>query len=93
MTAATQTALTTHVVRFLTALVLSVVTLIALIVSMRTWSALQSYTLWVLPLSIAVGFAPIIRWYRRDAYPIGLAYCPAMFFFLRYLAQLVVKTF
>lgn len=88
MRAATQAALTTHVVRFLISLVLAVMTLVALIASIRTWYALQGFALWALPLSVAVGFAPIIGWYRRDAYPIGIVYCPAVFFLLRYLAQM-----
>ncbi len=85
----TQTALATHIARLLISLVISVVTLVVVIVSVRASSTLQGFALFGLPLSVAVGFAPIIRWYGRDAYPIGLVYCPVVFFLLRYLGQFV----
>jgi hypothetical protein len=93
MMATTQTPVTTHVVRLLVSLLLSVVTLIVLIFSVRAWSTLQGFVWFVLPISVAVGFLPLMRWYGRDAYPIGLVYCPAMFFLLRYLGQLVNPAF
>ena len=92
MTPAARTAFTTHVVRLLISLVLSFATLVVLMVSLRTWSALRDFTLWALPLSVAVGFAPMMRWYGRDAYPIGLVYCPTVFFLLRYLSPFVRPT-
>lgn len=89
MMAERQAAVTTHVVRLLVSLLLSVVTLVVLIFSVRAWSTLQGFVWFVLPISVVVGFTPVIRWYGRDAYPIGLVYCPAVFFLLRYLGQFV----
>lgn len=88
MMAATRTAFATHIIRLLISLVLAAGTLVVAIVSVRAWSTLHGFALWGLPLSVAVGFAPMIRWYGRDAYPIGLVYCPVVFFLLRYLAQI-----
>lgn len=88
MMAATRTAVTTHVVRLLVSLLLSVVTLVVLIALVRASSTLQAFVWFVVPLSVVVGFAPMIRWYGRDAYPIGLVYCPVIFFLLRYLVQI-----
>lgn len=84
---ATRTPVTTHVVRLLVSLLLSIVTLVVLISSVRAWPTLQGFAWFVLPISVAAGFAPMLRWYGKDAYPIGLVYCPTVFFLLRYLAQ------
>lgn len=89
MIAATHTAFATHVIRLVISLVLSVVTLVVALLAVRASAALQGFSWYVLPLSVAVGFAPIIRWYGRDAFPIGVLYCPAVFFLLRYLAQVL----
>jgi hypothetical protein len=61
------------------------------LLAVRAPSALEGFSWYVLPLSVAVGFAPIIRWYGRDAFPIGVLYCPAVFFLLRYLAQVITS--
>jgi len=63
MMAATHTAFATHVVRLVIALVLSLFTLVVMLFAVRASSALQSFAWYVLPLSVAAGFAPIIRWY------------------------------
>jgi hypothetical protein len=44
-------------------------------------------------LSVAAGLVPIIRWYGRDAFPIGVIYCPAVFFLLRYLGEVIGREF
>ena len=47
--------------------------------------------LWFGPaIAIAAGYIPLWRWYPRDAYPIGLVFCPAMFFLLRYVYEWAV---
>jgi hypothetical protein len=93
MMTATHTAFATHAARLVIALVLSIVTLVATLLAVRTSSALQGFSWYVLPLSVAAGLAPIIRWYGRDAFPIGVVYCPAVFFLLRYLAQVMTVGF
>ena len=89
MMAATHPTLTTHVVRLVIALLLSLVTLVVLLFAVRAASSLQGFAWFVLPMSVAVGFIPIIRWYGRDAFPIGVIYCPAVFFLLRYLGEVI----
>jgi hypothetical protein len=89
MMTATHTAFATHVTRLVISLVLSIVTLVVTLLAVGASSALQAFSWYVLPLSVAVGFAPMIRWYGRDAFPIGVLYCPAVFFLLRYLAQVM----
>ena len=93
MMAATHTTLATHIVRLVIALVLSLVTLVVMLVAVRASSSLQSFVWYVLPLSVAAGFALIIRWYGRDAFPIGVIYCPAVFFLFRYLAEVIGREF
>jgi len=89
MVAATQTTFATHAVRLFISLALSLVCVVVLLAAVRASSTLQSFSWYVLPLGVAVGFAPMIRWYGRDAFPIGVLYCPALFFLLRYLAQVI----
>jgi hypothetical protein len=93
MIPATHTTLANHVVRLVISLALSLVTLVVLLLALRASSALQSFSWYVLPLSVAAGFAPMIRWYGRDAFPIGVVYCPAVFFFLRYLGEVIGRRF
>jgi FtsH-binding integral membrane protein len=93
MMAATPTTFRTHFVRLVIALVISLVTLVVMLFAVRASSALQTFVWYVLPLSVAAGFAPIIRWYGRDAFPIGVIYCPAVFFLLRYLGEVIGRRF
>ena len=93
MMAATHTTFPTHVVRLVIALVLSLVTLVVMLFAVRASSLLQNVAWYVLPLSVAAGFAPIIRWYGSDAFPIGVIYCPAVFFLLRYLGEVIGREF
>jgi hypothetical protein len=75
-------------VRFLLAVALATVLLVALAAIDRAWFATLRLTLLVVPASIAVGFLPLLYWYRRDAYPIGLMFVPAAYFWLLYFARL-----
>ena len=93
MMAATHTTFAVHVVRLGIALVISLVTLLVMLFAVRASSLLQNFAWYVLPLSVAAGFAPIVRWYGRDAFPIGVIYCPAVFFLLRYLGEAIGREF
>jgi hypothetical protein len=93
MMAARHTTFATHVLRLVIALVLSLVTLVVMLFAVRAVSSLQSFAWYVLPLSVAAGLIPIIRWYGRDAFPIGVIYCPAVFFLLRYLGEVIGREF
>ena len=80
--------LATHSGRLLSAAGVSIATFTVSVWAVRTWPALQQANLLVAPISIALGLGLIIRWYRRDAYPIGLLYCVVMFFVLRWIYRL-----
>jgi hypothetical protein len=69
---------------------LSLVTLIAL---RNAYAPFQAFNLYVIPTCVAAGLVPLIYWYRRDAYPIGLAYCIVAFFALRPVARAVLRLF
>lgn len=69
-------------VRLLAAFSLSAGCLYVLVTLTRTVSPLQRLNLVALPVSVLVGLMPLIYWYRRDAYPIGLIYCPTAFYIL-----------
>ena len=58
MMAARHATFATHVVRLVISLVLSIVTLVVMLLAVRASSALQSFSWYVLPLSVAAGFAP-----------------------------------
>lgn len=72
-----------HVTRIAVATAICILALLAVMVMLRFVSGADRFAWYGLPLSIAAGYAALWRWYPRDAYPIGLAFCPAMFFFLR----------
>jgi hypothetical protein len=78
-----------HIMRILLAGAVSMLASAAMIWAIRTWSFFDSMTLLVIPIATLLGLLPIIHWYRRDAYPIGLVYCLAMFFLLRWFHQLI----
>ena len=77
----------THVARMITAAIVSVAVLVASVWGIRTWPSLQWFNLLVVPASIAAGLAPIARWYRRDAFPIGILFVVVMFFLLRWVYE------
>ena len=93
MVAATHTTFATHILRLVISLVHSLVTMVVLLSAVRAWSGLQSFSWYVLPVSVAAGFAPMIRWYGSDAFPIGVVYCPAVFLLLRYLGEMISPGF
>ena len=76
-------------IRFAAAFMLAASSLLVLLLLLRTFAFLQTFNWYLGPLSVAIGFVPIFLWYRRDAYPLGLLFCPAAYFLLRYLATLV----
>ena len=76
-----------HLLRVAAAVMLSLLTFAALIWLHGRWSSLREFTWFVSPVSVAVGYVALWRWYPRDAYPIGLVFCPAMLFGLVYFHQ------
>ena len=76
-----------HVARIAVAVLISIGVLAVLIPLNRTLLRQLPITWFVSPIAIAAGYVPLWRWYPRDAYPIGLVFCPAMFFLLRYLYE------
>ena len=76
-----------HIGRIAIAICASLVCLIVLMALLRVSYLFRQITLFVLPISVGVGVLPLIRWYGRDAYPIGLGYCLVMFFVLRFIGE------
>jgi hypothetical protein len=64
-----------------------------MIVLLKASAFVRQFTLFALPVAVIVGLLPLIRWYGRDAYPIGLGYCLIMFFVLRFVGELVQPFF
>jgi hypothetical protein len=87
MPADSKTTILTHLARFALAVSISIAALVMLMALNRTVLRNQPLTWFISPLAIAAGYVPLWRWYPRDAYPIGLVFCPAMFFLLRYLYE------
>lgn len=79
----------THVARVAFAVLTSATSFAILIALDRTVLSAYPLVWFIWPVAIGAGYIPLWRWYRRDAYPIGLVFAPAMFFLLRYLYQLV----
>lgn len=78
-----------HVARVTLAVVISTAAFVGLVTLDR--NVLRHQLLWFIwPLAIGAGYIPLWRWYSRDAYPIGLVFCPAMFFLLRYVYEWLV---
>ncbi len=75
------------VLRFIAAVILASVALLLFAALDRSVPASMRLTLLVLPASILVGFLPLLHWYRRDAYPIGLLFAPAAYYWLRFLGR------
>ncbi|MFM8532792.1 MAG: hypothetical protein ACKOEC_04290 [Acidimicrobiia bacterium] len=44
-------------------------------------------TLYVVPVAMILGFMPLLFWYRRDAYPVGLLFAPVTHYWLRFFAS------
>ena len=87
MTPAPRSNLAIHVMRAAAAITISIVTLLAIMVLLRSVPFTTGFSWYGAPIAIAAGYVPLWRWYPRDAYPIGLVFCPAMFFLLRYLYE------
>jgi hypothetical protein len=83
--------LAVHLIRSLTAIALSLLTFAVLVELHSRASLVRDFTLFVVPVSIAVGYIPLWRWYPRDAYPIGLMFCPAMLVVLVYFHQWLTR--
>ena len=82
-----------HVMRAVAAIAISIVSLLGLLTLLRLAPVTNRY-LWFAPaIAIAAGYVPLWRWYPRDAYPIGLVFCPVMFFVLRKVAEWVSPWF
>ena len=79
--------LVAHFSRVATAIALSLLTFAALVWLHSRSPWVRHFTWFVAPVSVAVGYVPLWRWYPRDAYPIGLVFCPAMLFALVYFHQ------
>lgn len=77
-------------VRLVAAFGLSAGCLFVLILLFRAQPALDGFALFSLPVSVLAGLLPLIYWYRRDAYPIGLIYSPATFYALREAATRIL---
>jgi hypothetical protein len=82
-------ALRRHLPPMALAAALSILSFVVLLWSVRHLWLFRSLTLLVTPMAILIGLAPIIRAYRRDAYPIGLLYVLVMFFVLRWTYDVV----
>jgi hypothetical protein len=73
----------THAIRAAAAIVISIVALLGVMTILRFAPVMERFSWYGVALAIAAGYVPLWRWYRRDAYPIGLVFCPLMFFILR----------
>lgn len=76
-----------HIARVTLAVLISTVVCAVLVTLDRTVLTGQPLLWFIWPLAIGAGYVSLWRWYPRDAYPIGLVFCPAMFFLLRYLYE------
>lgn len=76
-----------HVARVALAVMISTATFELLVTLDRTILSRHQLLWFIWPLAIGAGYIPLWRWYPRDAYPIGLVFCPAMFFFLKFLHE------
>jgi hypothetical protein len=76
-----------HVARVVAAILISIAVLIVIVTLDRTVLSRQPLLFLTAPIAIGTGYIPLWRWYPRQAYPIGLVFCPAMFFLLRYVHE------
>lgn len=86
MTADSRATLILHVTRISVAITVSIVTLLGVMTLLRFVPITTNFSWFGVPIAIAAGFLPLWRWYAQDAYPIGLVFCPLMFFVLREVA-------
>ena len=78
-----------HMLRAAAAIAISIVTLLGIMTLLRFVSSARGFSWYGAPIAIAAGYIPLWRWYPREAYPIGLLFCPLMFFILREFAEWV----
>jgi hypothetical protein len=76
-----------HGLRALVTAAISIGTFLLMRLAIDTWPVLQWAILLTIPIAVLAGLVPIIWWYRRDAYPIGLMFCPLMFFVLLWVDE------
>jgi hypothetical protein len=81
-----------HTGRILIAMAVSIATLFAYAWLLNASSLFRPLTLFAIPFSVLAGVLPLIYWYRRDAYPIGIAFCLGMFFLLSRIGQALERT-
>jgi hypothetical protein len=93
MSKAGHTSIARQVVRLGVATAMSIAGLIAYVALLRALPHLQVLSLYAIPFSIAVGLLPLLYWYRRDAYPMGLVFCAVMFVILRLLGEQLRRFF
>lgn len=82
-----------HVMRAGAAIAISIVALLGIMALLRFVPGTNRFTWFYPPIAIAAGYLPLWRWYARDAYPIGLVFCPVMFFMLREVAEWIYPWF
>lgn len=87
MTPASHSRYATHVMRAVAAIMISIVALLAIMTVLRFVPNTNQFSWYGGPIAIAAGYIPLWRWYPRDAFPIGLVFCPAMFFVLRRVSE------
>ena len=69
------------------AVAISIVALLGIMTLLRFVSFTTQFSWYGAPIAIAAGYVALWRWYPRDAFPIGLVFCPVMFFILRKVAE------
>jgi hypothetical protein len=87
MTSAFRSSFVVHVMRAAAAIAISIVALLGVMAVLRFAPVTTQFSWYGVPIAIAAGYVPLWRWYRRDAYPIGLVFCPLMFFILRGISE------
>ena len=78
-----------HFIRVTASVAISIGAFLTCMFALSKTPALESFAWYSFPISIGAGVLALIRWYARDAYPIGLAYCLGMFFVLRFIGEQV----
>jgi hypothetical protein len=72
---------------------IAIAALLLILTLLRFVPVTTQFSWYGLPIAIAAGYVPLWRWYSRDAYPIGLVFCPSMFFLLRAVAEWISPWF
>lgn len=73
--------------RAVAAILISIVALFGIMLVLRLVPITNRFSWFTAPIAIAAGYIPLWRWYPKDAYPIGLVFCPLMFFVLWKVAE------